>query len=145
MDKPETQAVLRKETAWTNQRCSQYWNKTQNGQTRTRPVLRQDTAWTNQRHMLYWDKTDNGQTRDTGSIATRHRIEINKAKNPTQKTGETNNTNNINPPPKHMRSGINTDVCEGQAISVSNRTHVVLLIVKSDKSIESMIVERRLH
>jgi hypothetical protein len=44
-----------------------------------------------------------------------------------------------------MRSGINTDVCEGQAISVSNRTHVVLLIVKSDKSIESMIVERRLH
>jgi hypothetical protein len=34
-------------------------------------ALRQDTKWTNLRHRQYWDKTQNGQTRDTGSIGTR--------------------------------------------------------------------------
>jgi hypothetical protein len=46
MDKPETQAALRK-----------------------------DREWTNQRQRQYWDKTQNGQSRDTGSIETRHRMD----------------------------------------------------------------------
>ena len=36
MDKPETQAVLRQDTEWTNQKHKQYWDKTQNGQVRGR-------------------------------------------------------------------------------------------------------------
>jgi hypothetical protein len=37
-------------------------------------VLRQDTKWTNRRYRQYWDKTQNGQTRETDSIGTRHRM-----------------------------------------------------------------------
>ena len=62
MDKPETHVVLRQDTEWTNQRHRQYWDKTQNGQTRdrdsietickmdkpeTQASLGQDTEWTN--------------------------------------------------------------------------------------------------
>jgi hypothetical protein len=65
MDKPETEAVLRQDTEWTSQRNRQYWDKTQNRQTRdrgsietkhimdkpeTQAVLGQATEWTNQRH-----------------------------------------------------------------------------------------------
>jgi hypothetical protein len=68
VDKPKTQAALRQDTEWTNQRHRQYWVKTQNGQTRdtcsiktshkmykpeTQAVLRQDTKWANQRQRQY--------------------------------------------------------------------------------------------
>jgi hypothetical protein len=68
MGKPETEAVLRQVTEWTSQRHRQYWDKTQNGQTRdrgsiesrhiigkpeTQAVLGQDTDWTNQKHRQY--------------------------------------------------------------------------------------------
>ena len=62
MDKPETEAVLSQHTEWTSQ-------------PETEAVLRQDTEWTNQRHRQYWDKTQNGQTRETGSIETRHKMD----------------------------------------------------------------------
>jgi hypothetical protein len=66
MEKPETEAALKQDREWTNQRHRQLWNKTENGQTRDtgsierrhimdKPVtlteLRQDTKGTNQRHM----------------------------------------------------------------------------------------------
>jgi hypothetical protein len=41
----------------------------------THAVLRQDTEWTNQKHRQYWDDTQNGQTRETGSIGTRYIME----------------------------------------------------------------------
>jgi hypothetical protein len=41
----------------------------------TQAVLRQDTEWTNQKHRQYWDKTQNGQVRERGSIDTRHRMD----------------------------------------------------------------------
>jgi ketosteroid isomerase-like protein len=41
----------------------------------TQAVLRQDTEWTNQKHRQYWDKTQNGQVRERGSIETRHRMD----------------------------------------------------------------------
>jgi ketosteroid isomerase-like protein len=90
MDKPETQAILKQYAEWTNQRHSQYWDKTQNGQTRdtgnrvircrmdkpeTHAVLRQDTKWTSQRQRQYWDMTHNGQAIDTCSINTIHRMD----------------------------------------------------------------------
>jgi ketosteroid isomerase-like protein len=68
MDKSKTNAVLRQDTEWTNQKLRQYWDKTQNGQTRdrgsietrhkmdkpeTQATLGQDTEWTNQRYMQY--------------------------------------------------------------------------------------------
>ena len=34
MDKTKTHALLRQDTDWTNQKLKQYWDKTQNGQTR---------------------------------------------------------------------------------------------------------------
>jgi ketosteroid isomerase-like protein len=41
----------------------------------TQAVLRQDTEWTNQKHRQYWDKTQNGQVRERGSIETRQRMD----------------------------------------------------------------------
>jgi hypothetical protein len=41
----------------------------------TQAVLRKDTERTNQKHGQYWDKTQNGQVRDRGSIETRHRMD----------------------------------------------------------------------
>jgi ketosteroid isomerase-like protein len=41
----------------------------------TQAVLRQDTEWTNQKHRQYWDKTQNGQVRERGSIETRYRMD----------------------------------------------------------------------
>ena len=38
-------------------------------------ALGQDTEWTNQRHRQYWEETQNGQTRDTGSFETRKRMD----------------------------------------------------------------------
>jgi hypothetical protein len=41
----------------------------------TQAVLGRDTEWADQSHKKHWDKTQNGQTRDTGSFETRQRIE----------------------------------------------------------------------
>jgi ketosteroid isomerase-like protein len=41
----------------------------------TQAVLRQDTEWTNQKHRQYWDKTQNGQAGDRGSIEPTHRMD----------------------------------------------------------------------
>jgi hypothetical protein len=38
----------------------------------TQAILRQDTEWTNQRHRQHWEKTQNGKTKNTSSIGTRH-------------------------------------------------------------------------
>ena len=38
----------------------------------THAVLRQDTYWTNQRHRQYWEKTHNEHTRTTSIIGTRY-------------------------------------------------------------------------
>ena len=41
----------------------------------TQAVVRQDTKWTNQRHMRHWDRAHNGLIRGTFSIETRLRID----------------------------------------------------------------------
>jgi hypothetical protein len=48
MDKPETHAVLRQDTEWTNQRHRQRWEQDTEWTNQTPAVLRQDTECTNQ-------------------------------------------------------------------------------------------------
>jgi hypothetical protein len=63
VEKPKTHAVLRQDTNWKDHKLRQYWDKTQNGQTRgsiekrqrmdkpdTQRVLKKDAEWTNQRN-----------------------------------------------------------------------------------------------
>ena len=63
MDKPKEHAVFRQDIYWINHKLRQYWDKTQNRQTRgsiekrqrmdkpdTQRVLKKDAEWTNQRN-----------------------------------------------------------------------------------------------
>ena len=75
MDKPETQAVLKQDTEWTNQRNRQYWDKTHNGQIRDRGSIETRHGMDKPVTQAALGKTHNGQARDTGSIGTRHRMD----------------------------------------------------------------------
>jgi ketosteroid isomerase-like protein len=41
----------------------------------TQALLGRDTEWADISHKKHWDKTPNGQTRDTGSFETRKRVD----------------------------------------------------------------------